>query len=245
MRDPGPFEVFQREAVLDYRFPIYAARVKQRKRALHGKRVHVGAADSELAAEHVVGFDPDLGLRRGHSDPHHCPPGLAASTAAFIVSTRPTHSSTTSASTPATASGSAGSAPNFQTRAHLSGLGSLTTTFYATPQPKARRTGSRSDRRRERGRFRPAAVARGSRRGAHRRVARSAPPPPAATSRAPYKPVRLGLSHARRVPRFGGTSNIYRKLHIFDRTQAVIYAISEGVIAVEEREYRPPGEPSP
>ncbi len=41
------------------------------------------------------------------------------------------------------------------------------------------------------------------------------------------------------------TSNIYRKLHIFDRTQAVIYAIREGVIDVEELEYRPPGEPSP
>src|SRR5215204_1455012 len=40
------------------------------------------------------------------------------------------------------------------------------------------------------------------------------------------------------------TSNIYRKLHIFDRTQAVIYAIREGVIDVEELEYRPPREPS-
>jgi DNA-binding NarL/FixJ family response regulator len=39
------------------------------------------------------------------------------------------------------------------------------------------------------------------------------------------------------------TSNIYRKLHIFDRTQAVIYAIREGVIDVEELEYRPPEEP--
>ncbi len=36
------------------------------------------------------------------------------------------------------------------------------------------------------------------------------------------------------------TSNIYRKLHIFDRTQAVIYAVREGVIDVEELEYRPP-----
>ena len=35
------------------------------------------------------------------------------------------------------------------------------------------------------------------------------------------------------------TSNIYRKLHIFDRTQAVIYAIREGVIDVEDLEYRP------
>jgi DNA-binding NarL/FixJ family response regulator len=35
------------------------------------------------------------------------------------------------------------------------------------------------------------------------------------------------------------TSNIYRKLHIFDRTQAVIYAIREGIIDVEELEYRP------
>src|ERR687896_1583770 len=40
------------------------------------------------------------------------------------------------------------------------------------------------------------------------------------------------------------TSNIYRKLHIFDRTQAVIYAVREGVIDVEELEYRPPREPS-
>jgi NarL family two-component system response regulator LiaR len=39
------------------------------------------------------------------------------------------------------------------------------------------------------------------------------------------------------------TSNIYRKLHIFDRTQAVIYAIREGVIDVEELEYRPAREP--
>jgi DNA-binding NarL/FixJ family response regulator len=38
-------------------------------------------------------------------------------------------------------------------------------------------------------------------------------------------------------------SNIYRKLHIFDRTQAVIYAVREGVIDVEELEYRPPREP--
>jgi DNA-binding NarL/FixJ family response regulator len=41
------------------------------------------------------------------------------------------------------------------------------------------------------------------------------------------------------------TSNIYRKLHIFDRTQAVIYAVREGVIDLEELEYRPPREPSP
>jgi DNA-binding NarL/FixJ family response regulator len=39
------------------------------------------------------------------------------------------------------------------------------------------------------------------------------------------------------------TSNIYRKLHIFDRTQAVIYAVREGVIDVEDLEYRFPGEP--
>ncbi len=38
------------------------------------------------------------------------------------------------------------------------------------------------------------------------------------------------------------TSNIYRKLHIFDRTQAVIYALREGVIDVEELEYRSPEE---
>jgi DNA-binding NarL/FixJ family response regulator len=35
------------------------------------------------------------------------------------------------------------------------------------------------------------------------------------------------------------TSNIYRKLHIFDRIQVVIYAVREGVIDVEELEYRP------
>lgn len=39
------------------------------------------------------------------------------------------------------------------------------------------------------------------------------------------------------------TSNIYKKLHIFDRTQAVIYAIREGVIDVEDLEYHPPREP--
>jgi DNA-binding NarL/FixJ family response regulator len=38
------------------------------------------------------------------------------------------------------------------------------------------------------------------------------------------------------------TSNMYRKLHIFDRTQAVIYAVREGVIDVEELEYRSPEE---
>jgi DNA-binding NarL/FixJ family response regulator len=38
------------------------------------------------------------------------------------------------------------------------------------------------------------------------------------------------------------TSNIYRKLHIFDRTQAVIYAVREGVIDVQDLDYRPPGE---
>ena len=41
------------------------------------------------------------------------------------------------------------------------------------------------------------------------------------------------------------TSSIYRKLHIFDRTQAVIYAVREGVIDVGDLEYRPPREPSP
>jgi DNA-binding NarL/FixJ family response regulator len=41
------------------------------------------------------------------------------------------------------------------------------------------------------------------------------------------------------------TSNIYRKLHIFDRTQAVIYAVREGVIDLEDLEYRPPRESSP
>jgi len=35
-------------------------------------------------------------------------------------------------------------------------------------------------------------------------------------------------------------SNIYRKLHIFDRTQAVIYAVREGLIDVADLEYRHP-----
>jgi DNA-binding NarL/FixJ family response regulator len=39
------------------------------------------------------------------------------------------------------------------------------------------------------------------------------------------------------------TSSIYKKLHIFDRTQAVIYAVREGLIDVEEMEYRPQKEP--
>jgi DNA-binding NarL/FixJ family response regulator len=39
------------------------------------------------------------------------------------------------------------------------------------------------------------------------------------------------------------TSNIYRKLHIFDRTQAVIYAIREEVIDVTDLEYLPSVEP--
>lgn len=39
------------------------------------------------------------------------------------------------------------------------------------------------------------------------------------------------------------TSNIYRKLHIFDRTQAVIYAVREGVIDIMDLEYRPPQGP--
>ena len=37
-------------------------------------------------------------------------------------------------------------------------------------------------------------------------------------------------------------TNLYRRLHIFDRTQAVIYAVREGVIDVRDLEYRPPGE---
>lgn len=32
------------------------------------------------------------------------------------------------------------------------------------------------------------------------------------------------------------TSNIYKKLHVFDRTQAVIYAIREGLVDIEELE---------
>lgn len=37
-------------------------------------------------------------------------------------------------------------------------------------------------------------------------------------------------------------SNVYRKLHIFDRTQAVIYAVREGLVDVADLEYRPPPE---
>lgn len=48
----------------------------------------------------------------------------------------------------------------------------------------------------------------------------------------------LGISE--KTVRTAHTSNIYKKLHIFDRTQAVSYAIREGVIDVEELEYRPP-----
>ncbi|MDP9474149.1 MAG: response regulator transcription factor [Actinomycetota bacterium] len=40
-------------------------------------------------------------------------------------------------------------------------------------------------------------------------------------------------------------SNIYRKLHIFDRTQAVIYAVREGLIDVGDLEYRPPPSAEP
>jgi NarL family two-component system response regulator LiaR len=32
------------------------------------------------------------------------------------------------------------------------------------------------------------------------------------------------------------TSNIYNKLHIFDRTQAVIYAIRQGIVALDDLE---------
>jgi hypothetical protein len=35
------------------------------------------------------------------------------------------------------------------------------------------------------------------------------------------------------------------RCHIFDRTQAVIYAVREGVIDVGDLEYRPPREPLP
>lgn len=34
------------------------------------------------------------------------------------------------------------------------------------------------------------------------------------------------------------TSNIYRKLHIFDKTQAVVYAIREGLVDVHDPEFR-------
>jgi hypothetical protein len=41
------------------------------------------------------------------------------------------------------------------------------------------------------------------------------------------------------------TQTFLTMLHIFDRTQAVIYAVREGVIDVGDLEYRPPREPSP
>jgi DNA-binding NarL/FixJ family response regulator len=34
------------------------------------------------------------------------------------------------------------------------------------------------------------------------------------------------------------TSNIYRKLHIFDRTQGVIYAVRRGLVDLEHLEPR-------
>jgi DNA-binding NarL/FixJ family response regulator len=37
------------------------------------------------------------------------------------------------------------------------------------------------------------------------------------------------------------TSSIYKKLHVFDRTQAVIYAIREGIVDLNDPEYRQQG----
>src|SRR5215207_8846700 len=81
--------------------------------------------------------------------------------------------------------------------------------------------------------------------------ARLAPPPLTERELEVIKALARGMSDRQIAKSFGisektvrnHTSNIYRKLHIFDRTQAVIYAVREGVIDVEELDYRPPREP--
>ena len=80
---------------------------------------------------------------------------------------------------------------------------------------------------------------------------RLAPPPLTGRELETIRALARGMSDRQIAQSFGisektvrnHTSNIYRKLHIFDRTQAVIYAVREGVIDVEEMEYRPPPEP--
>ena len=81
--------------------------------------------------------------------------------------------------------------------------------------------------------------------------ARLAPPPLTDRELEVIKALARGMSDRQIAQSLGisektvrnHASNIYRKLHIFDRTQAVIYAVREGVIDVEDLEYRPPREP--
>src|SRR5215213_8830961 len=92
----------------------------------------------------------------GGATPTHTtvPPGLAVSTAARIVSVRPTHSNTLSAMPSVNDSGSTGTAPTSRTRSRLPGSGSLTSTSdepaatrsaaHRTPIGPAPRTRARS-----------------------------------------------------------------------------------------------------
>ena len=87
--------------------------------------------------------------------------------------------------------------------------------------------------------------------GSRARNARLAPPPLTDRELEVIKALARGMSDRQIAQSLAisektvrnHTSNIYRKLHIFDRTQAVIYAVREGVIDVEELDYRPPREP--
>jgi DNA-binding NarL/FixJ family response regulator len=89
--------------------------------------------------------------------------------------------------------------------------------------------------------------------GRQAKSARLAPPPLTERELEVIRALARGMSDRQIAKSLGisektvrnHTSNIYRKLHIFDRTQAVIYAVREGVIDVDELEYRPPREPSP
>jgi hypothetical protein len=49
----------------------------------------------------------------------------------------------------------------------------------------------------------------------------------------------------KRLSVYGAHHRRVSALRIFDRIQAVIYAVREGVIEVGDLEYRPPREPSP
>jgi NarL family two-component system response regulator LiaR len=51
------------------------------------------------------------------------------------------------------------------------------------------------------------------------------------------KEIALALGISEKTVR-NHTSNIYNKLHIFDRTQAVIYAIRQGIVDLEDLEVR-------
>jgi DNA-binding NarL/FixJ family response regulator len=87
--------------------------------------------------------------------------------------------------------------------------------------------------------------------GGRRGNARLAPPPLTARELEVIRALARGMSDSQIARSLdisektvrNHTSNIYRKLHVFDRTQAVIYAVREGVIDVEELDYRPPREP--